>query len=105
MQKYANLVELEKCCQNAYFELFSCKISLWYSRERTRQKFTKNFGKFANFANSANPSRWDAHDVADAGLAVDGEEEVEQEGLPRAEADRREARPLDAEAPAWGINW
>ena len=32
--------------------------------------------------------------------AVDGEEEVEQEGLPGAEADRREARPLDAEAPA-----
>ena len=50
MQKYANLVELEKCCQTH----ISCKISFLYSRERARQKFAKickNLENFANFAN------------------------------------------------------
>ena len=49
MQKYANLevLELEKCCQNAYF---LAKFRFDTAENEPAKNFA-NFGKFANFAN------------------------------------------------------
>ena len=54
VQKCAHLVELEKCCQTHIF----LQISLWYSRERARQTFSKIYKKTLIIILLSLPAAW-----------------------------------------------
>ena len=91
MQKYANLVELEKYCQTPIFSQNFVLIQPKNERAKNLQKLQKN----ANFANLTFANQPCSAELSKAGahLRVDALQDEEEQEVVRRVAHRRQVHP------------